>query len=225
MAALLIFGIVLVAGAGAAATVLVLALGRAAAKAERRRKDALYAWSMASGWQVREGDVPAPWRQRLAHLPKFRVRRLVYGTVRGLPVVAADCHYTASSTDGQGNSQSSDVSLSVFVAHPPGVWPDLEVRGRGLGSRLLRALGRSSRVEVGHALFDQRFTVEAPDPRAARALLSPALVDAHLRGHAPQWSLYGGELLITETGRLTPEEVLPGAERVAWLAGMLGYRG
>jgi hypothetical protein len=225
MAALLIFAVLLIGGAAAVAVVLVLAVGRASAKAERRRKDAFYAWTMANGWQMREGDVPAAWRQRLSHLSRFRVRRLAHGTVRGLPVTAADCHYTAHSTDGQGNSQSSDVSLSVFVARLPGGWPDIEVRGRGLGSRLLRALGRSSPVEVGHALFDQRFRVEAADPRAARAVLSPALVDAHLRGHAPQWSIQGGELLITETGRLTPEGVLPGAERVAWLAGMLGHHG
>lgn len=225
MAALVFLAVLLIGGVGSVATILVLAVGRAAAKAERRRAEALYAWSTANGWRMREGDVPAAWRQRLAHLPRFRVRRLVYGTMGGLPVTAADCHYTAHSTDGQGNSQSSDVSLSVFVTRLPGIWPDIEVRGRRLGSRLLRALGRSSRVEVGHPLFDQRFTVEAADPRAAHAVLSPALVDAHLRGLAPQWSLRGGELLVTETGRLTPEDVLPGAQRVAWLAGLLVHRG
>jgi hypothetical protein len=225
MAALLLFAVILIGIVGTAATALVVAVGRAAARAERRRGEALYAWAAANGWQLREGDVPAPWRQRLAHLRSFRVRRLVYGAVGGLPVLAADCHYTAHGTDGQGNSQSTDVSLSVFVARLPGVWPDIEVRGRRLGSRLLRALGRSSRVEVGHPLFDQRFTVEAADPRAAHAVLSPALVDAHLRGLVPPWSLHGGELLVAEMGRLTPEDVLPGAQRVAWLAGLLIHRG
>lgn len=224
MAAIVIL-VVVIGGLAAVGTVAALAVGRAVARGERRRMDALYAWTMANGWRMQEGDASTSWRQRLSHLPQFGIRRLAYGTVRGLPVTAADCHYTVHSTDGQGNPQTSDMSLSVFVARLPGGWPDIEVRGRGLGSRMLRALGRSSPVEVGHPAFDQRFRVEAADPRAARALLSPALVDAHLRGLVPQWSLQRAELMITKTGRLNPEDVLPGAERVAWLAELLGHRG
>jgi hypothetical protein len=136
----------------------------------------------------------------------------------------ADCRYLTQSTDGQGNSQTSTVDLAVFVAALPGYWPDIEVRGRHLGSRILRALGRQAPVEIGHPLFDQRFRVETADPDAARALLSPGLVDAHLRGQAPLWSIRGGELMFAERGRLVPERVGPGVERLRWLAATLGAR-
>ena len=61
--------------------------------------------------------------------------------------------------------------------------------------------------------------------RDAHVLLSPALVDAHLRDQAPPWSLRGGDLMITEQGRLTLERIGPGIQRLGWLAETLGYRG
>lgn len=221
---LFVFMAVVVFGVIGVGTILVIALVRAGAKAERRRLDALYAWTMANGWQLVEGNVDTPWRHRLAHLSRFGIRRLVYSVVHGLPVTAADCHYTTHSTDANGNSQSSTVALSVFVARLPGRWPDVEVRSRHLGSRLMRALGRQSRIETGHQLFDQRFSVAATDPGAVRALLTPALVDAHLRGQAPPWSLQGGELMLVASGRLNPDGIRPEIERLGWLAEMLGYR-
>jgi len=221
----LILFLLVIGGGVSAVVVLAVAVGRAAARAERRRRDAFYAWTMTSGWQLYEGDVATTWRHRFAHLSRFQIRRLAGAPVHGLPMTAADCHYVTHTTDGQGHSQTSDVSLSVFVARLPGRWPDIEVRDRGLGSRFLRALGRESPIEIGHPLFDQRFRVETADPRAAHALLSPALVDAHLRGQAPAWSIRGGELVIVEAGRLAPERIGPGVQRLGWLAELLGYRG
>jgi hypothetical protein len=206
-----------------------IALGAAArnraVRAERRMRDTLYAWTMANGWQMHEGDVHVSWRQRLSGLRGFGIRRFAFATVHGLPVTAADCHYATESTDSEGQSHTQWVSLSVFVARLPGGWPDIEVRNRRLGSRLMRALGRQSPVEIGHAEFDRRFKVMTTDPRAAHVLLSPALVDAHLRDQASPWSLIGGELMIVEPGRLTLDRIGPGIERLVWLARTLGYRG
>jgi hypothetical protein len=206
-----------------------IALGAAARnrarRTEQRMRDALYAWTMANGWQMYEGDVDASWRHRLSGLQRFGIRRLAFATVHGLPVTAADCHYATEGTDGQGNPQTQWVDLSVFVARLPGGWPDIEVHNRRLGSRLMRALGRQSPVEIGHAEFDRRFQVATADLRAAHVLLSPALVDAHLREQAPPWSIRGGELMITEQGRLTLERIGPGIQRLVWLARTLGYRG
>jgi hypothetical protein len=196
-----------------------------AVRAEQRMRDALYAWTMANGWQMHEGDADTSWRHRLSGLQRFSIRRLAFATVHGLPVTVADCRYATESTDGQGNSQSQWVDLSVFIARLPGGWPDIEVHNRRLGSRLMRALGRQSPVEIGHAMFDRRFQVVTADPRAAHVLLSPALIDAHLRDQAPPWSIRGGELMITEQGRLTLDRIGPGIQRLGWLAQALGYRG
>lgn len=207
---------------GAGITVLFRALRTAQIKAERRRRDALYAWTMASGWRMHEGDAATRWRPRLAHLRGFRMRRLAYGTIGVLPVTAADCRYETTTTNAEGQAQTTEVNLSVFVAALPGAWPEITVGNRHLGSRMLRALGGHSGVEIGHPGFDRRFRVETADPYAARTLLSPALVDAHLHGRAPNWSISGGELMVLETGRLTPERIPPGVERLRWLAAVLG---
>ncbi|GAB2832711.1 hypothetical protein GCM10027176_41220 [Actinoallomurus bryophytorum] len=205
-------------------TALVVAARNGAIRAERHKRDTLYAWTMTNGWQMHEGDVNTSWRQRLSGLRQFGIRRIVFSTVHGLPVTVADCHYTTESTDGEGRSTSQRVNLSVFVARLPGGWPDIEVRNRRMGSRFMRALGRQSPVEIGHAEFDRRFKVVTADPRAAHVLLSPALVDAHLRNQAPPWSLRGGELMTIEQGRLTIERIGPGVQRLGWLAEALGYR-
>jgi hypothetical protein len=201
-----------------------VAVRNRAVRAEQLMRDALYAWTMANGWQMCEGDVGTSWRHRLSGLRRFAIRRLAFATVHGLPVTVADCHYTTESTDGQGNTQTQRVDLSVFVARLPGGWPDIEVQSRRLGSRVMRALGRQSPVEIGHAMFDRRFQVVTTDPRAAHALLSPALIDAHLRDQAPPWSIRGGELVITEQGRLIPDRIVPGIQRLGWLAQALGHR-
>jgi hypothetical protein len=206
-------------------TTLSAAARNRAVRAARRSRDALYAWTMANGWQMQEGDVDTSWRRRLSGLQRFGIRRLAFGTVHGLPVTVADCRYATEYTDSEGQPQIQWVDLSVFVARLPGGWPDIEVHNRRLGSRFMRALGRQSPVEIGHAEFDRRFKVVTADPRAAHVLLSPALVDAHLRDQAPPWSLRGGELMTVEGGRLTLERIGPGIQRLGWLAETLGYRG
>lgn len=213
-----------IGGVVATGIVAIVLVGRVGAKAERRRLDTLYAWTMANGWQLVEGDRATSWRPRLAHLSRFGIRRMVQSVVHGLPVTVADCHYTSYSTDANGNSQSSVISLSVFVARLPGRWPDVGIRGKSLTNSLMRALTGQPSIKIGHPAFDKRFVVSAADPRAPRALLSPALVEAHVNGQAPAWSLFGGELMIVESGRLTPARILAGVERLGWLAEMLGYR-
>jgi hypothetical protein len=210
---------------GGGTAVLVKAVRTAKMKAERRHRDALYAWTMASGWRMHEGDAATRWRPRLAHLQGFRMRRLAYGAAGRLPVTVADCRYERTTSNGQGITQTVEIDLSVFVAALPGAWPEISVGDRGLGSRMWRALGGHSGVEIGQPGFDRRFRVETIDPYAARALLSPVLVDAHLHGRAPSWSISGGELMVLETGRLTPGRIPPGVERLRWLAAVLGVPG
>ncbi|GLY82545.1 hypothetical protein [Actinoallomurus iriomotensis] len=205
----------------AGTTVLFRALRTASIKAERRRLDAFYAWTMASGWRMHEGDAATRWRPRLAHLRGFRMRRFAYGTVGVLPVTAADCRYETTSTNSQG-TQTIEVNLAVFVATLPGMWPEITVGNRSLGSRVLQSLGGHSGTEIGHPEFDRRFRVDAADPYAARTLLSPALIDAHLRDQAPNWSISGGELMVVERHRLTPEHIPPGVDRLRRLAAVLG---
>jgi hypothetical protein len=221
---LMIVVLLLVGGMGAGVAVLVIAVRKAAIKVERRRRDALYAWTMANGWRMHEGDAATRWRPRLAHLRGFRMRRLAYGTVGPLSVTAADCRYETTSSNGQGGTQTVEVNLAVYVAALPGAWPEIMVGNRHLGSRILRALGGHSGVEVGHPEFDRRFRVETVDPYAVPRLLSPALVDAHLHGQVPNWSISAGELMVVERRHLTPEHILPGVERLRWLAAALGVR-
>jgi hypothetical protein len=197
----------------------------AAKKQQQRTNDAFHAWALNSGWQLYVGDVPTPWRDRLSHLRRFYIRRLVRGTARGLAVAAADCGYEKQGAIVDGVQQMDRRDLAVFTALLPGRWPDIEVRPRGLGSRVMRSLGARAQIGTGYPAFDQRFHVETQDPGVVPALLSPALVDAHVRDQAPPWSIRGGELLITEDVRLSPERFGPGIDRLLWLAAMLGHRG
>jgi hypothetical protein len=223
LVALLLLLFLLVVFGGLAALVGVVL--SAARKQQQRATDAFQAWALHSGWQLYVGDVPTPWRDRLSHLRRFYIRRLVRGTARGLAVAAADCGYEEQGVVVDGVQQTNHRDLAVFTALLPGMWPDIEVRPRGLGSRIMRSLGVRAAIDTGYPAFDQRFLVEVHDPSVVPALLSPGLVDAHVRGQAPPWSIRGGELLITEDVELTPELIGPGIDRLLWLAAMLGHRG
>ncbi|WP_146779075.1 hypothetical protein [Actinomadura craniellae] len=202
------------------------AADRRAEQADRRHPQELRSWAAAHGWDFHEGDVAAAWRGRFADLERFRVNRLVTGSVRGLRVTAADCvhsteiHESAPDVDGVTVPVHYWLThrLAVHVAHLPGDWPEVTVAKR------LRA--ETAYGLTGVPEFDRWFHVGTSDPRAARALFSPALVDAHLNGQVPpSWSLRDGELLIEDRrDRLQPQLILPQAEKLRRLAELLGHR-
>jgi hypothetical protein len=208
--------------------VLVALAAVAARRRERRRTDAVRSWAQANGWAVT--DRPAvDWGARLPGGARDGVSVVLSGVVRGRPVSVGEymmtetqVSTTSDATGGTSTSTSSNtVHYTVAVARLTQPMPDTTVEQRGGLSRLARAVTGPSESATGNAAFDKAFRIRTANPPAVRAWCTPALIDAHLRGHVPAWSVHGVEVLTYHPGRLDPPAIVSHAERVAYLAALL----
>lgn len=198
--------------------------------ADRKYRATVSAWAAAQGWRYREGG-GGPWAARLPAGNARKVRLQVEG-FRGHPVTVAHYQYdttsTSSGTDANGHHTTSTTTtthhLAVFVVHLPFGYPPIAVERRGLGSRIARGVGYRDGLATGVEEFDRRFRVRAHDPALVPALITPALVRAHLDGVVPEWSLAGADLMSTAEGRIKVESVFRHLDPLLRVAALLVRR-
>ncbi|MBP2334011.1 hypothetical protein JOF41_000189 [Saccharothrix coeruleofusca] len=219
--------VVMIAFAVLAVAALLIAAGVAA---DRKYRATVSAWAAAQGWRYREGG-GGPWTACLPRGDARKVRLQVEG-FRHYPVTVAHYQYdttsTSSKTDMNGQSTRSTSTtthhLTVHVVHLPFTYPPIAVRRRGLGSRIARGAGYRDGKATGDEEFDRRFRVRVDDPAVVPALITPALVRAHLDGVVPEWSLAGADLVSTSTGRIRVESVFSGLDPLLRVADLLVRR-
>lgn len=207
---------------------LVLLVTVAARRRERRRMDSLRSWAQANGWAVTERPA-VDWGARLPGGARRGVSVTISGVVRGRRVSIGEYTVTDTQvttvTDGAGGTSTSTTSnthhYTVAVALLTRPMPNTAVEQRGGLSRLTRAVMGPGDYATGNPAFDRVFRIRTESPPSIRTWCSPALLDAHLRGHVPTWSVHGIELLTYRPGRLDPAAIVPQAEQVAYLAALL----
>ncbi|WP_157430078.1 hypothetical protein [Actinomadura oligospora] len=223
MAGMVVLGIVLVAA------IVLVAVGASREKRadEDERLRALRDWAAEHRWNFAEGDLRVPWRGQVGR-DGFRVRELLTGDVGGLPVSLGHGTYPTRRvvTDANGDKRTETMTnhLTVLVVRMDGGRPDMEVKPRGVGSRLMRAFGHGTAVESGDGRFDARFQVESDAPETARDYLSSDLIRAHLDDDLPLWSLRQGELMVVRHTALHPCDLDEHLGTVRRLAELLGHR-
>jgi hypothetical protein len=225
----------LIAGAGILC-LLVVALTIAAVIAgrrrERRRTDRLQAWARQNGWTV----IPHPavhWGARLPGGNRRGVTVAVSGAVSGRPVSVAEyvatVAQTTSAPDGMGGTTTSTTTTThhytAAVAALSRPMPYVAVERRGRVSRLARAVLGPGETASGNADFDRAFRIRTAEPAGVRRWCTPALIDAHLRGQMPDWSVTGTEVLTFRAGRLDPSTIPDEAARIAFLGAHLDRGG
>ncbi|MEE6261793.1 hypothetical protein [Plantactinospora sonchi] len=209
--------IVLVSGVCLLSLLLLAAVAVVRVLSDRRRRDRLHQWAAQHRWTV----TPHPavdWGARLPGGNRAGVSVALSTTMNGYVVSVAEYAYTATQittgSDGVGGTTTSTSSHThhfvVTVVRLPHSCPSVAVERRGTISKLAGNLFGSSGVPTGHPEFDHHFRITAADAGAVRGLVTPALVQAHLAGAVPTWSLYGAELLSYRPGRITDPEHLPG---------------
>ena len=205
-------------GVGVAVVIaLIVVAAVVSARRERERREALRQWAARYGWTYEERPAPPDWTARLPGRNRRGVSLMLSGVVDGYPVGVAEYSYTHTSSttthnaDGTSSTRTSSTTYHyvVVVVRLPQAGPSIEVQSRHALSKLGRALFGDRPTAVGHEPFDREFRVGAKDPTAVRRLIGPALVDEHVAGRVPAWSLDGTDLLTFQNGRLD------GAERVA----------
>ena len=208
---------VLIVIAVAVVIVLIVIAGVVSARRERERREALRQWAARHGWTYEERPAAADWTSRVPGRNRRGVSLMLSGVVEGYLVGVAEYSYTTTSTsttrnaDGSSSTSTSSTTYHyvVVVVRLPRPGPSIEVQPRHALSKLGRALFGDRPTALGHEPFDRAFRVSAKDPSAVRQLLGPALVDEHVAGRLPAWSLDGADLLTYQNGRLD------GSERVA----------
>ncbi|MEV5837761.1 hypothetical protein [Nocardia sp. NPDC052112] len=178
-----------------------------AVRAERRRKGVLWQWAARHGWSYAEHS----WAQWVSRLPGGGRRALgvtLSGMVGGRWVTVAEHSYTTTSSSGDSTSTQTHHYLAVVVVLDRPL-PSVAVTGRGAMSKFGRALFGDKPTATGNAEFDARFRIKSADPNFARWLVSKPLIDAHLAGIVPDWSLVGQDLLTYRPGRLRDPNTIP----------------
>ncbi|MFE3192641.1 hypothetical protein ACFXHA_26780 [Nocardia sp. NPDC059240] len=192
-------------------------------RAERARKDRIRQWAATYGWSFQE-RAGAAWTGRVPGHNRHGIGVTVTGRMGGRWVTVSEYSYETTSHSGDSTHTTTHhyiVALAMLDRpHPP-----LAVRHRGLMSQFGRALFGDKPTATGNVMFDARFRIDAADPAHAKAMVSPALMAAHIAGAVPQWSLYGNELLMYTpvSGRIQDPRQIPWyAGQISQVADLLG---
>lgn len=197
---------------------LLIVQGNKVSNAERERKVRLWQWAAANGWQIQE-HASAPWTDRLPGHNRRGLGVMVTGMIGGHWVTVAEYSYT----DTENTYRFIVVRIMLDRPHP-----SLAVQRRGLASQFERALFGDKPTATGNVLFDARYAITATDRAAAKAMVGPPLIAAHIQGWLPSWSLVGNELLTyIKAGKFQDPKQIPAYAgpllRVANLLGPTDY--
>jgi hypothetical protein len=209
VSALVVGGVVCVGGFIALAIVLAVV----AARRERERKEGLRRWATYNGWTMTLRPA-VDWGRRLPGRNRRGVTLALSGTVDGRPVTIAEYYYTetTTSTNANGSSTSSSTTyhyvLLLARLNRPG--PTISVYRRGALSKFGRSLFGDRATAIGHEPFDSEYRVAAKDASVVAHVLRPALVQEHIAGRLPEWSLEGQDLLTYRRGLIGDPATIPG---------------
>ncbi|MFC9437605.1 hypothetical protein [Nocardia sp. NPDC057030] len=179
---------------------------------DRRRRNALWEWTTANNWTCTQ-NAHADWTARLPGGDKGRLGLAMTGRLGGRWVTVADYNYqTTRVTYDSDNNRSKKVTThhySVVVVHLDRPYPPIAVVPRGPLAQLSRAVFGDKPTATGNHEFDSRYRVRTSEPDYARWLIGKPLIDAHLSGEVPHWSLGNHELLTYRAGALPSPAAIP----------------
>lgn len=175
--------------------------------AERARKERLRDWAAVNGWTFAVWP-SARWTSRLPGRRRNRLGVTMTGMLGGRWVTVAE--YSYETTSGSGDSETTHRHYYiVVVVLLERSYPPVSVIGRGSISRLGRAMFGDKPTDTGNGWFDARFRIIAGDAHYAHWAVGKPLIDAHLAGAVPLWSLVGQDLLYYFPGRLRDPHAIP----------------
>jgi hypothetical protein len=168
---------------------------------EREHRQRIRQLAAYHGWTVTERPV-VEWTTRLPGRNKRGVSTLMSGMAYGWPASVAEYSYSTTSTDSNGGTTTQHHHFIVAAVQLDEPYPPVAVELRGAMSRFGRTLFGANAAATGDDEFDREFRVKTRDPALARTLIGPALIDDHLAGRVPEWSIAGHYLLTWQPGRI-----------------------
>ncbi|WP_431958155.1 hypothetical protein [Nocardia lijiangensis] len=164
-------------------------------------------WAVRHGWRFAHSPHES-WTARLPGHDPEGLGVTLTGELGGHQVTVADYCFTTNAWTGEIVSSTTHryVVVAVLLERP---YPPVAVVDVAALSQPGSALFSDSPITTGHREFDYRFRLTAVDSNYARLLVGPQVIDAHLAGVIPRWSLAGHELLTYQTGQLDDPDEIP----------------
>ncbi|MFD9005917.1 hypothetical protein ACFV0T_34035 [Streptomyces sp. NPDC059582] len=191
--------------------------------ADGRYRQRVADWAAGQGWAYQNGG-GGPWTKQLdqgfVHGVKFQLE----GARRGRRVLVAHWWFKtrrSTYTRGEWESETETHDRMVAVVRLPTSYMHVRVERRGGGSRLARSLGLRDPAAVGHAAFDRDFRIRGDDAVQGRRLFTRQLIEAHLAGHVPLWSVRGPFLMTAWEGKVDPAKILARVDLLLDVADLL----
>lgn len=198
-------GLVVCGGFVVALLVLLIVLAH---RREKARRQALERWALANEWQIiRRPQVE--WGRRMPGRNKRGVSLAVSGTLRGRPATIAEYAYTTTTGSANGATSTETHRFVLLLVLLGREHPTMAVYRRSSLSKLGRTLFGDKPTAIGYEPFDGTYRVTAGDAGSVRSVLAPALVNEHVKGALPPWSLEGRQLLTYRVGRIGDPATIP----------------
>jgi hypothetical protein len=179
-------------------------------QADKKRRAALQAFALSSGWTYTPRD--DSWCDRFLGTPfgegdDRRASNVLHGPYAGSDMVAFDYQYDTHSTDSKGNRTTTTHRYAVCALQLPAPLPGLELSPESALTRLAGHLGLDD-VELESEDFNRMYRVKARDRKFAYDVLNPRTMAALLTRPALHLRLLALDAVCWENGRLVPAELL-----------------
>lgn len=173
---------------------------------QRQREKKVRAWAAQVGWTYvgRNSALVGRWRGEPFGVGSGRAAsEVVTGTWAGRPATSFAYEYTT----GSGKNRSTHYFHVVALALPTYL-PTLELTPDGAGAKIAKAFGGQD-LQLELDAFNERWRVEAHDPRFAHSVLHPRLMERLMA--ADTWGMRirieGTDILCWADGRPRLEAV------------------
>jgi hypothetical protein len=179
-------------------------------QADKKRRAALQAFALSSGWTyVAQDD---SWCDRFVGAPfgdgdNRCALNVLQGPYEGMQMLAFDYQYETHSTDGKGNRTTTTHRFAVCSLRLPAPLPGLELSPESALTRLAGHLGFDD-VELESEDFNRLYRVKARNPKFAYDVLNPRTMAALLGRPALHMRLLDIDAVCWESGRLEPVELI-----------------
>ena len=151
------------------------------AQAAKKRREGLSALGQSIGLNFQSGkdysfDERYPFISKLCQGRDRYGFNILHGMYRNFPVYAFDYHYTTTSRDKDGKTETHHHYFSFFILHFQGAFPELLICREGFFSKIGQFFGFDD-IDFESAEFSRRFLVKSPNKKFAYDICHSQMIE------------------------------------------------
>lgn len=189
-------------------------------QADKKRIAALTGYAAGQGWAYAEDDpsLCTRWDGRPFGFGQARrAGHVMTGTYRQRSVIAFDYQYEESTTDSNGNRETTTSRYSIYAVGLPCPLPKVSMTPEGMFSKLGHAVGIHD-IQLESEQFNKAFRVSSEDKKLAYDMLPARSMELLLTQPKVHLRTDGTWLLCVDSGVLQPTKI---AQRLDLMGGLV----